>query len=133
MDDLIAFLLDRLDEAEAVAKAASPGPWRVNSTSYPESIYSAEDDDVVSGGRWGGEASIFDQDKDAFFIAYQHPARVLADVAAKRQIIKLHQPCVDEPECHVCGPHGSSGACLTLCLLALPDAGHPDYREEWRA
>lgn len=28
--------------------------------------------------------------------------------------------------------HLTGGWCLTLRLLALPWAGHPDYREEWR-
>lgn len=56
-------------------------------------------------------------------------AELLADVAAKRRIVA---------ECSV-GPDGRWGmyalriADRTLRLLAQPYAGHPDYREEWRA
>jgi pyrimidine deaminase RibD-like protein len=56
-------------------------------------------------------------------IARHDPARVLADVAAKRAIVALH-PCDD------CGM--GNDPCSTLRLLAQPYAEHPDYDEEWR-
>lgn len=55
------------------------------------------------------------------------------DVEAKRLLLELHpyagllsapescEPCVVVP-----------GPCPTLRLLALPYAGHPDYRDEWK-
>jgi len=61
-------------------------------------------------------------------------ARVLAEVRAKRQIVRLHAACVTGMGC--CGdgdrggPEGSG--CTTLAYLAIPYAAHPDYRAEWR-
>lgn len=49
--------------------------------------------------------------------------RLTVDLEAKRRIVELH---------------GESEFCErivmfeVLCLLALPYADHPDYREEWR-
>lgn len=63
------------------------------------------------------------------------PAFVLADVAAKRQIIEEHYN--DHGLCNVCAdePHYDATwrpyPCKTLRLLALPSADHPDYRKEW--
>lgn len=44
--------------------------------------------------------------------------KILADVAAKRQIIEL--------------VIGAYAGYAVLPLLALPYAGHPDYREDWK-
>lgn len=54
-------------------------------------------------------------------------AFTLADVAAKRQILDF----IDEDPPFL---DGGSWAYLNpiLRLLALPYAGHPDYREDWR-
>jgi hypothetical protein len=69
------------------------------------------------------------------------PARALAEVAAKRAMIDLHDPgttttpwwcasCLDtaspEPDLMALAP------CPVLRLLALPYADQPGYREEWR-
>jgi hypothetical protein len=63
------------------------------------------------------------------------PGRMLAECAAKRQIIELHD---GDHEC----ASGQLDALIvgtgwhtidpTLKLLALAYAEHPDYREEWR-
>lgn len=80
---------------------------------------------------------------DAGHIARWDPARVLAEVAAKRRILDEHQP-IDGVSWHGCttcdaqgwGSCGCAGSgdwpCDTVKLLALPYADHPDYREEWR-
>jgi hypothetical protein len=83
-------------------------------------------------------------------------ARVLADVAAKRQIIELHTGAHTCREIHTGtysadwpkeAPYGAPGQpwrhaqeeyfedepCPTLRLLALPYADHPDYDQAWRA
>ncbi|SDD50034.1 hypothetical protein SAMN05660690_4399 [Geodermatophilus telluris] len=71
------------------------------------------------------------------------PGRVLADCAA---LSRLVQACRDvRPDTRFLGsrPSGLPDfppqptdqhelAALALALLALPHAGHPDYREEWR-
>lgn len=93
-----------IDESERIARAATAGPWRVDDETYAEIIYGGTDDmtSVVSGGRWGGEASVFDQTADALHIAAQNPAVTLRMVAAHRKILDLHAP--DEGCCAVC--HG---------------------------
>ena len=76
--------------------------------------------------------------------------RVLAEVDATRRIIAEHAPTRDrdgETVCSTCvfvGDDEDQGGnrfryrehhawpCDTVSLLALPYAGHADYREEWR-
>ncbi|GHG97281.1 DUF6221 family protein [Amycolatopsis roodepoortensis] len=132
MDDLIAFLRAQLDKDEQAARAASPGPWQVDKETYPEAIHGADGATPVSGGRWGGEASVFDKDEDAIHIARHDPVRVLADVAAKRQIIGLcNLDFNDDGEPSCLGGYGEAYWDVVR-LLALSYAEHPDYREEWR-
>src|SRR5512139_2667273 len=143
MDDLIAFLKARLDEDERVAKAAVQGPWYLNSESYAETIYGADDIAVVAGGKWGGEASVFASDEDAIHIARWDPARVLAEVEAKRRIIARHQSRQSGrwKICMNCRPidpeypdHLTEAVwpCPDLRDAAAPYADHPDYQQEWR-
>ena len=75
-----------------------------------------------------------DDDKDH---ALRHdPARVLADIEAKRQMVDAYveagRQLVDAaPESEFA--YGRSvGLGIAVCLLALPYASHPDYRPEWR-
>lgn len=76
----------------------------------------------------------------AAHIARHDPARVLADIAVKRRIVKLHSVLdgtggdwdTDPPA--RCAECRDEHPCTTLCLLALPYADHPDYDDEnWRA
>jgi hypothetical protein len=129
-DSIVTFLNARLDEREARARAVedNSAPWVGQWKADGNHALRTYNDWVLAylpGARPfapGVLAHIADND----------PAYVLADVASKRQVVRLHSPCVDEPECHVCGPHGTSGACLTLCLLVLPYAGHAAYDERWK-
>lgn len=133
MNDLITFLRERLDEDKDHAQVLT------NAAKFIDAVpdfYGA-----------GGPAA---QDY------WQHftPARMLADAGAKRRILALHEPLPSAPDapadppvtiCRECGPNtgrhgeidptGRSGdhwwPCPTLRLLALPYAGHPDYRQEW--
>lgn len=75
---------------------------------------------------------------------YEPRAFVLADVEAKRRIVELHQPRGVQGgppyrwACAVCDhspvPWDSTTIwpCRTVRLLALPYAGHAQYRDEWR-
>lgn len=78
--DLAAWLLACVQTDEDAARAATAGPWTVNDTDYPESVY-ADDGAVcvIGGGRWGGEARVFEQDADALHIVRWDPARVLSE------------------------------------------------------
>ncbi|WP_371634467.1 DUF6221 family protein (plasmid) [Streptomyces sp. NBC_01259] len=145
-----AFLSARLDEEERIARAATDGPWRVDNEEFAEAIYGADGSTVVGGGRWGGEASVFESTEDALHIALHNPTRVLADAAAKRRIVVLHRAVrtttlvhqdgslADPVEvCHACDANTTDAdwpemPCPTLSALAEPYASHPDYQEGWR-
>ena len=138
MDDLVRWLAEQLDEDERIARAATSGPWTLDDESYPETVYSAAKVDVVAGGRWGGEASVFESTADAQHIVRHDPARVLREIDAKRKLLALHEPgeteYVDGDVCMVCSERGEGPyyPCVTLRLLALPYADRPGYRDEWR-
>jgi hypothetical protein len=111
MDELIAFLRARLDEDVKVARDAT----------------------FWTGGvpEWTARA-----EPDGVHIARHDPARVLADVAAKRRIIAEYAG-RDQDVDLMLGRYTErqgqwAGLHLAVRLLALPYAGHPDYREEWK-
>jgi hypothetical protein len=118
MGDLVKFLRARLDEDEQTAREAGNRRWLVQDNMielWPE----REDDGFMS---WPTRA-------DARHAARHDPARVLAEVEAKRRIIAEHHP-VDP-----CDAHDASFdtiPCDTLLALASVYAEHPDYREEWK-
>lgn len=144
MDDLVQFLRDRYDEETTEARAATPGPWTVDSKVHAEAIRAANGTDVVAGGRWGGEASVFESTEDAVHIARHDPARVLRDVEARRALMKqafIYEAKIDgEWGCCHDAEQIEAGECeetspneiTALRLLALPYSDHPDYRTEWR-
>ncbi|THA82739.1 DUF6221 family protein [Streptomyces sp. A0592] len=158
MDDLVQFLRARLDEDEQAARAATGGPWVLDDERHAEQILTADESVVVVGGsRWSGEAPVFETTADGLHIARHDPARVLAEVDAKRRILLLHNiPAVvspkmaalglregeapeDDRRCAGCGLDNMDdpitpdvNACPILRALALPYAGHDDFKEEWR-
>jgi Family of unknown function (DUF6221) len=138
-DEVVAFVQARLEEQELLARAVYGGEddhrhhWRVD---IEGNVAPAEPrgNDYIAVGPWGtGVGDAGDH------IAHHDPARALREVEAKRRIIAEHQRYDDgfEPCCGTCGVdyYGSlmgEWPCMTLLLLALPDADHPDYREQWR-
>ena len=119
--DLDGFLLARIAEDHRLASAAAVATGR----------------EAWDGGPDGeGPADA------AEHVAHHDPARVLAECAAKRRLVNA---CRDtRPDLHLLGtrPQGLDFpvpptdqhqlAALTLALLALPYAAHPDYRPAWR-
>jgi len=59
------------------------------------------------------------------------PARVLAECAAKRAIVQLHDMSIDP--CDEFDASFKSVPCETLRILAAVYSDHPDYQEEWAA
>lgn len=119
MDELIEFLLARLDEDEAVARKSHEW-W---------------DSDLTAGYfEWPSSES-------HNHVLRHDPARVLVEVAAKRRIVLLGGKSDADAVEGGGGPYdvvdwryGIHAAAhqVVLRLLALPYANHPDYREEWR-
>lgn len=125
---LTEFLLAQIAEDEAVARAATLGPWGVDDESYAEAIYGADLTSVVSGGRWGDGGSVFNSTRDAVHIARHDPARVLAECEVKRRIVEYLVCAVKEKD----DPAIISAYTDVVEQLAVPYADHPDYRESWR-
>ena len=118
--DLDGFLLARIAEDQRLAAGAAAATG-------------LESWDGVPGALPRGAAD---------HVAHHDPARVLAECAAKRRLVLA---CRDAgPDLHLLGarPEGLDFplpptdqhqlAALTLALLALPYAAHPDYRLAWR-
>lgn len=100
---LTEFLLARIAEDEAIARGATPGPWRWEEESIE--AWPMADQSLLSDGvpldEWGGSATVlrgwgYDAsgieatDADRAHIARFNPARVLAESEAKRRIVELH-------------------------------------------
>lgn len=123
---LTEFLTARLDEDYETAFGGAPSPWREGDWD----------------GEHGGAREVLDRSGSVTAHAYYggtyghvmrfDPARVLAEVEAKRQIVALHEPVDDEPDGFCLHCDCDSWPCGTIAALALPYADHPDYREEWK-
>ncbi|MFH8581709.1 DUF6221 family protein [Streptomyces zaomyceticus] len=97
LTEFLAFLNGCLDEDERTARAATEGPWQVDNEQHAEAITTPTGTVVVGGGRWGGEAPVFETTQDALHIARHDPARVLAEVDAKRQFLKAYEAAPSRP------------------------------------
>jgi hypothetical protein len=146
VNDLVEWLQARFDEVERVARAATAGPWRYNpkkawhlpadlpTRRNGEEFVGAGPLDATIGVAATGPADHPQSMADAQFIALWDPARVLAEVDAKRRLLAEH-PCGDDGFCgDGIGLVGCKWAwpCPTVRLIALPDADQPGYRDEWR-
>jgi hypothetical protein len=160
-DGLVAFLQARYDEDDQAARDAGGKSWEWEQhygdmCNDPTCEYGnlATDDTILMSVHaynitvpWQG----------AEHIARHNPARVLAEVDAKRQLLRdavsaKHAVCEDPwytcpaateardgGECGKDDMRGEPCECgrddrlhRACRLLALPYADHPDYREEWR-
>lgn len=141
MTTLTDFLLARIDEDAEVAEVAAaefvgPGQWAAR-----------DNGDVIPALPGGilrfGEVAVGPGYSDGIGLAGVHiarhdPDRVMAECAAKRRIVELHnrrhECCIlqhdsDEPNT---GAYVDAARCSTLRLLALPYSDHPDYQQEWK-
>jgi hypothetical protein len=126
VEDLAAWLSAVWDEEERLATAATDGPW----TAGEFCVWSeadVEDGVIVSDGPDGGGGA---SEENAAFIAANHPASVLARIAADRKILALHSGDNDEP-CQSYAGNWAYEPCKTLRLLASPYADRPGFRSEW--
>jgi hypothetical protein len=139
--DLIAFLRARLDVDEAVARETTPGPWRNTPTARHHATASGRTEEAVFGTEAARVATTGEPSDRQNLINAEHivrfadPARVLAEVEAKRRIIRRYEeqesaPGRDENDEGINGL--IAGLYVATQVLALPYADHPDYREEWR-
>lgn len=145
--DLVAYLRARLDEEQARAEYQAvllPPPWQRVSNGYDAWEVRTAQGFVVSREDDGGLAR-----EEADWIAAHDPARILADIAAKRAILDAHprehytgSDYYNEPARDVCEtcetyditecPSGPGWPCPTVLALAQPYAGRPDFPAEYR-
>jgi hypothetical protein len=127
MDELVAWLREQLDDDERVARACvdAAGPERQGEP-FTDGSGTAERDAFPSYP-WGNlDAEL------TFMQGPGHPARVLAEVDAKRRIVTM---IVDRKTWRSVPPPTFIDLDIesqVLELLALPYADRPGYREEWR-
>jgi hypothetical protein len=130
VDDLVQFLRDRYSEDEAATKALldDTRPGRIARWEF------CEDGAIRDKGARNTLRVKFTWRPEAVHIVRHDPARVLADVEAKRRIVGLAAGMLAaaKGDSEVDHYGGLSAAEDTLSLLALPYADHPDYREDWR-
>ena len=171
-DDLATWLLRQVEADEEMARLCAemfPPPWEIADRGWRVRIYAAdvsiedlssdepdamtvrnpvvmevEPDRHIQDPRWLSER--------VDHVRRHDPAHVLAQCAAVRAVVALHQ---DEPQfaydyeaganedapwAHICSSCGGGGIheypidwpCPTLRALALPYADQPGWREEWR-
>ncbi|MEV8623389.1 DUF6221 family protein [Streptomyces sp. NPDC051079] len=153
--DLVEFLTARLDEDEQAARAATDGPWAAWQRSTLRGLGDLLHAVTTPGQAPGARASIATASwLDAEHIARHDPARVLAEVDAKRRILASYTEAVlvrDEATQWAMSPSpvitnpGADGVERwtrardaafflepAIRLLAQPYASHPDYDEAWR-
>ncbi|MFE0647483.1 DUF6221 family protein [Streptomyces sp. NPDC059534] len=141
MDDLIAFLRARLDEDAAAARvAAEPESWmELNREPRPSWYVQYWADPDVAAVIADPESSAYpvvttpegmsedDADRRVAHIARHDPARVLAEVDAKRRtLIRCEEALL------AANPMLAHFAKETLLDLTRPYADHPDYKDTWR-
>lgn len=156
---IVEFLMAMLDEDEQVAQAAMPGPWRwrtdegalggePNPPGSPQwghcgpDLISVNGEDVITSTGYDADNVIVLR-ADAEHVARHDPARVLAEVAAKRRQIDLtfrYEATIDgEWGCRHDAEEIARGGCpatpvdgiAMLRLLAVVYADHPGYRSDW--
>lgn len=115
-EELVAFLKDCLDEDELFAREAVDREW-FSTDNYVES-------------RDGGEVARFEIKADARHASGWSPARVLAEVAAKRRIIDTLERAQRDTD-DLLGVGCYYGLRMAVRLLASVYRGRPGWRAEW--
>jgi hypothetical protein len=119
-DELVRWLAEQFDEDERIARRAGDSFRQIGETGV---IVATEGDraEECASANWAGVAE---------HIVAHDPARVLREIDAKRRILAEHA--LNGWVCTTCdnGQVEQVFPCPTLCLLALPYADRPGYREE---
>jgi hypothetical protein len=127
VNELAAFLRERLDEDEPVALAAPDGPWSEDDS---RSVVDAAGERIicsVNGGR------LLPASNTRNHVRRHDPARVLREVEVKRKMAERHGPSDRREYSYwLCIGCGEGDPCDTLRMLAVSYADHDGYREEWR-
>lgn len=134
-DALVQFLRDRLDEDEQVARAVEDrsAPW--------DGQWVADGDDAAR--TFNGHVLFYGHNGPlkpglVDHVVRHDPARVLAEVEAKRRVLDTIVPRMNEMDDQIDGEWGLGNgpdeyeSTALLRLLALPYADHEAYSEDWK-
>ncbi|WP_404974871.1 DUF6221 family protein [[Kitasatospora] papulosa] len=125
---LVEFLRARLDEDEADAAAASPGPWHVNAEQ--DEVLAADGITVADGFALSNQQLR----ATACHIARHDPARILAEVNARREIVKEYAHYQDTDglvDAHDYDSGWANALGLVVRGIAQSYTGHLDYDPAW--
>lgn len=138
---LTDFLLARIAEDEAVARAAESGPWASEIAGPPQGFEDYGDVASIVARTASPQISIQVADEivvdDAAHIARHDPVRVLAECAAKREIVNSRATFETvAASTNDLGPKMTSagavaGLDVAIRYLASAYSDHPDYQSEW--
>jgi hypothetical protein len=122
MDALVQFLRDRLNEDEQAARRAGDTFRQIGETGV---IVATEGDraEECASANWAGIAE---------HIVRHDPARVLREVAAKRELLDDYERFVAERRRMMNGWDSYPEPSPVLTAFAAVYADHPDYRDAWR-
>lgn len=137
MSGLVEFLRARLDEDEAVARrAASYDDGASHDVQGPAGTWACLDESEWFGTSYRGgviapRIGNANAPELGAHITRHNPARVLAEVEAKRELIRVWEKL---RTLNADGGYAMAdgAASRAVQLLAAVYASHPDYREEWR-
>ncbi|MFE6408175.1 DUF6221 family protein [Streptomyces sp. NPDC057837] len=142
MDELVRWLGEQLDEDERIVQEALryvDADWQRDSG---ENVVQASGATAagqqpvdVTADRW--RRPMVDSPAVVAHVAEHDPARVLREIKAKRQILKMAEEATQQAESRdylVNGPAKMMLVCLKPVLLHLATAyaDRPGYRGEWR-
>lgn len=125
--DIIAFLEARIAEDEAIALAASPAPWEWfgEPGSDTAALYAANERTVLDARADHAPGYLECKSEDRVYIARFNPGRILAECAARRQML-ANVPLVTDIPSEV----GGTSEYVLMCMAA-PYRDHRDYQEGW--
>jgi len=120
--DITAFLAARLDEREQLARAVQHAVG-----DQFDALMGALGEAHEPGWRYGIVP---------LYLRSHDPARVLAEVKAKRKVVTEYATALRQPDAIFAGTERVTGFLLALEMacraLASPYADHPDYNPAWR-
>ncbi|OZE35619.1 MULTISPECIES: DUF6221 family protein [unclassified Rhodococcus (in: high G+C Gram-positive bacteria)] len=125
------FIIRRLDEDEAEARKATPGPWALVDRGHSLTVRGGPHEEIAvcafDQDQFPASSEWISDEPDVQHIARHDPARVLRDVAAKRKAVECLQQIANG-----CTEPGWDGiAEEALWHLASVYSNHPDYQENW--
>jgi hypothetical protein len=135
-DEIAAFLEQRLNEAERLAMACTPGPWAFEGDDPTDdelfSVHDGDHEDLVGEmiAFTRGRAGTDEQVANGQHMALHDPPSSLVDAGADRAVLLLRETVTSwVPGQYMAGYRDALDAVVKI--RAARFGGHPDYKETW--